>query len=313
MKPIISLSWLSLFFALTLPNLQALPITSAVHPSGSSETQGKLATTLPSTTGSHLNLTQEQPKNESHGKNATNETAGETTTPTTTGLMTSRDRETTTAKSSTTQSADQSKTFTKATSPKKNATEKGPASSDRGGIGTAVKLTIIFLVLLIFIIFFRWLTRQTGPTGDATRRCSHGLQEQLRSAVRAIERCLGLSLWPRKRMENEEDAGEEEEMNGSNGTAGASKGQTGCQKGGEEEDEEEDDDEDQREEDEDSSDDYSSLEGVDLRERARQRQEESHGEKERESKTEGAEEDLTSITLGEENKEGAEEDDVTEL
>lgn len=113
-------------------------------------------------------------------------------------------------------------------------------------------------------------------------------------------------------MENE-DAGEEEEMNGSNGTAGASKVQRGCQKGSEDEDEEGDDEEDQRE-DGDSSDDYSSLEGMDLRERARQKQEEERpGEKDRESKTEGAEEDLTSITLGEESKEGAEEDDVTEL
>lgn len=115
-------------------------------------------------------------------------------------------------------------------------------------------------------------------------------------------------------MDNEEDAEEEEEMNGSNGTAGASKVQRGCQKGGEEEDNDEEDEEDQREEDGDSSDDYSSLEGMDLRERARQKQdEERSGEKERVSITEGAEEDLTSITLGEENKEGPEEDDVTEL
>lgn len=301
MKPIIPFSWLGLFFALTLPNLHAQPINGTSQPSVSTETQGMSTTILPSTSGSRLNLTEEQPKTESYGKNATNATAREINTPTTTALTSSRpQKKTTAAKSSTTQKAGASTT---------------KASNDRGGPGTAVKLLIILVVLLlVFVITFRWLTRQTGTAGDAARRCSHGLQEQLRSVVRAIERCLGLSLWPRKRMENEEDAGEEEEINGSNGTAGASKVERGGQRRGEEEDDEEEDDEDQREEDGDSSDDYSSLEGMDLRERARQKQgEERPGEKERDSKTEGAEEDLTSITLGEESKEGAEEHDVTEL
>lgn len=155
-------------------------------------------------------------------------------------------------------------------------------------------LVILAVCILVVVFLGRWMILQKNVR-DATRRCSQGLLERLRSVVAAMERCLGLSLWPR--MENE---GEDEEMVEINGEAGAKKVQ---------------EEEEEREEGEDSSDDYSSLGGMDLRDRARQSQEEVEwdSEKKTERKMEGAEEELTSVTLGEGSRKGVEDNDLTVL
>ncbi|KAJ8001060.1 hypothetical protein DPEC_G00187280 [Dallia pectoralis] len=127
--------------------------------------------------------------------------------------------------------------------------------------GIVIVLVVIVLLLLLLGLIYKWTTRQSEQEGSAPELLL-GVRARLRGGVRTLEERLGLTLWPGKRAgdeedgEGEEDTGEGEEgKRDDDGAAGASAREAKGVKNVEDES--------------DSSDDYSSLEGVDLRERAK--------------------------------------------
>ncbi|KAM9528585.1 uncharacterized protein ACWYII_041232 [Salvelinus alpinus] len=117
---------------------------------------------------------------------------------------------------------------------------------------------IILLILITVLCFYKWNTRHSGQDSSAPRLLL-GVRERMRGRVRSLEDWLGLSLWPGKRVvEGDEEEGDEEE--GKSGDGEAATGATGGQDVG------------------DSSDDYSSLDGIDLSERAKNLEDEEKKE-----------------------------------
>ncbi|XP_029529365.1 uncharacterized protein LOC115137282 [Oncorhynchus nerka] len=107
-----------------------------------------------------------------------------------------------------------------------------------------VVLVIILLLAITVLCFYKWKSRHSGQDGSAPRLLL-GVRERMRGRVRSLEDWLGLTLWPGKRVvEGEEEEGEK------SGDGEAAAGARGGQDG-------------------DSSDDYSSLDGIDLSERAK--------------------------------------------
>ncbi|XP_024254270.1 uncharacterized protein LOC112231745 [Oncorhynchus tshawytscha] len=113
--------------------------------------------------------------------------------------------------------------------------------------GFIVVLVIILLLAITVLCFYKWNSRHSGQDGSAPRLLL-GVRERMRGRVRSLEDWLGLSLWPGKRVvEGDEEEGE----GGKSGDGEAAAGVRGGQDEG------------------DSSDDYSSLDGIDLSERAK--------------------------------------------
>ncbi|KAL2079111.1 hypothetical protein ACEWY4_024855 [Coilia grayii] len=138
---------------------------------------------------------------------------------------------------------------------------------------TCVVLLFMLLILVSLLAYlYRRLNRDTS--GQYTVRemvlGKDGLRDRVRSGVVVVETRLGVHLWPRPRPRpSDEEAGEEGEEAGSARDSDVEEGQTqadeqkegagGAEGGGGESEHEE----------EDSEDDYSSMEGTDLRERAK--------------------------------------------
>ncbi|XP_010902198.1 uncharacterized protein LOC105030186 [Esox lucius] len=163
-----------------------------------------------------------------------------------------------------------SRTSTTSPLPKDTTILTSPSKPVGFNVGSAfiVVIGVIILLLLLLGLIYKWATRQSDREGSATRLLL-GIRERLRGWVRTLEEHLELSLWPWKRARDEEDGegeegGDREEGKMDDGGAGArgAKGGKNCE------------DEDYG----DSSDDYSSLEGVDLRERAKNLEEEAKKE-----------------------------------
>ncbi|XP_064782154.1 uncharacterized protein LOC135506735 [Oncorhynchus masou masou] len=126
-----------------------------------------------------------------------------------------------------------------------------PAPLNTGFIVVPV-LVIILLLAITVLCFYKWNSRHSGQDGSAPRLLL-GVRERMRGRVRSLEDWLGLSLWPGKRVvEGDEEEGDEEEgEGGKSGDGEAAAGMRGGQDEG------------------DSSDNYSSLDGIDLSERAK--------------------------------------------
>nr|XP_046181563.1 uncharacterized protein LOC124012144 [Oncorhynchus gorbuscha] len=128
------------------------------------------------------------------------------------------------------------------TTPSRN--KPSPALLNTGFI---VVLVIILLLAITVLCFYKWNSRHSGQDSSAPRLLL-GVRESMRGRVRSLEDWLGLSLWPGKRVvEGDEEEGE----GGKSGDGEAAAGARGGQDEG------------------DSSDDYSSLDGIDLSERAK--------------------------------------------
>ncbi|CAB1328199.1 unnamed protein product [Coregonus sp. 'balchen'] len=163
-----------------------------------------------------------------------------------------------------------------------------------GSIVVVVLIPIILILLIIVLFFYKWNTRHSGQDSSAPRLLL-GIRERMRGGVRSLEDGLGLRLWPGKRVVEEE--GEEE------GKGGDGEAAVGVRGG-------------QRDEDEgDSSDDYSSLDGIDLSERAKNLEDEEKKEEaavKRKSGSEGGQDDMNGErTDG--RKEGGEEERTGEI
>ncbi|KAG9342427.1 hypothetical protein JZ751_016429, partial [Albula glossodonta] len=153
---------------------------------------------------------------------------------------------------------------------------------ERQGLSLAVRIFVVLLVLVILIVLFlairyRWMDRCRGGVGAASGCLAAG--------VRDIQSRLGIRLWPGKRGEVGGENEDEEEEDDEEEEGGQRWGDVELGNGRDVESEK-----DKREEEEDdSSDDYSSMEGYDLRERARQG-EGGGGEGKREGQDQGEEE-----------------------
>ncbi|KAI1887625.1 hypothetical protein AGOR_G00192240 [Albula goreensis] len=156
-----------------------------------------------------------------------------------------------------------------------------PKLPERQGLSLAVRIVVVLLVLVMLIVLFlairyRWMDRCRGGVGAASGCLAAG--------VRDIQSRLGIRLWPGKRGEVGGENEDEEEEDDEEEEGGQRWGDVELGNGRDVESEK-----DKREEEEDdSSDDYSSMEGYDLRERARQ-EEGVGGEGKREGQDQGEE------------------------
>ncbi|XP_028834281.1 uncharacterized protein LOC114789243 isoform X2 [Denticeps clupeoides] len=181
------------------------------------------------------------------------------------------------------------------TTSSRHATTHGNADKKMTSGQRAVLFICIVFILIVMAACYIWMTRRSRHGEEGSLR--NWFQDQLgrlRVAVTTLGGLLGCHLWPQQTPTESKEDGEMSEKNMEAENAKRDSKLT-----------EEDD---QREEMYDSSDDYSSLEGVDLRERARQNRELEEEDKsiKEERKKEKGDAELVSVTL-----EGGKSDDLT--
>ncbi|XP_056156541.1 uncharacterized protein si:ch211-119e14.1 [Lampris incognitus] len=130
-------------------------------------------------------------------------------------------------------------------------------------------LTLLLAVLVMLLIFmYKKLNKDTNGQYTIRRMIykEGGVRDRMRSAAMALESFLGIQLWPCSRMR--EEAGEEMCEVG-HGAGDVEMGNQLSESEAEEEGEEKKEEGDERRVENSSSDDYSSMEGCDLKERAK--------------------------------------------
>lgn len=147
--------------------------------------------------------------------------------------------------------------------------------------------TVIFLIFLLAILtvaliyLYKKLNRETDGkyTVHELVYGEDGARQRLQNGVQALESLLGIRLWPRKReaaegedVEEQREEREEDRVEVPDIEQGHEHDEMSLDKKAEEED---------------SSDDYSSMEGVDLREKAKLKENMEEGEKEEEEREGG--------------------------
>ncbi|KAJ8410956.1 hypothetical protein AAFF_G00179910 [Aldrovandia affinis] len=153
-----------------------------------------------------------------------------------------------------------------------------PAGSS-ASVQIIVIVVILLVLLIVLLVVLNWWRDHKRHRVGRVRGC-------LAARVRAVQSRLGGRLWPGKSgglgegEEEEEEEEEEVEKEGGEGDVEQGKGRNA-----------ESQEEKREEEEDDSSDDYSSLEGFDLRDRARQREREEEEEGKRASQNQVKEEE----------------------
>lgn len=139
-----------------------------------------------------------------------------------------------------------------------------------------ILLVLLGIILLAIIVgCLKVLKDRRSNQDSSVPRLLLGVRERVRGGIRTLEDRLGFRLWPGGKR-----GGEDEEEGEGEGEEGARKRDVeagGGGEGGRDKDEEEEGD---------SSDDYSSLEGIDLKERAKNREEEEVKEKQKKEEAE---------------------------
>ncbi|KAL4641487.1 myelin transcription factor 1-like protein [Arapaima gigas] len=149
--------------------------------------------------------------------------------------------------------------------------------TDNGDSNVTVTVLVILLLLLVLLLVYLYKRLNQETDGQYTVHQlvygKGGALERLNDGARAVESRLGVRLWPHKaaKTEEEEEELKEEEQEQKSQESDVEQGVEG-----DKEDKAEDN----------SSDDYSSMEGVDLRERANQSQDQDEDEKHKEKKEE---------------------------
>ncbi|XP_061101349.1 uncharacterized protein LOC133130646 [Conger conger] len=177
----------------------------------------------------------------------------------------------------------------------------GPQGERPSMTKAIVVILVVLVILLILLLYVLSVLRNLRLV-----ICVRGALGRAAAGARAVLSWLGIRLWPRKsggdagrdEEEDEEEGGSEPDVELGNGM----------------EAEDTKDKKEEEEEEEDSSDDYSSTEGFDLRERARQRE---GGEEEEEetslSQNQRKDQEEEATLLEKSKKEGVEECDLTVL
>ncbi|XP_023665116.1 uncharacterized protein [Paramormyrops kingsleyae] len=155
-------------------------------------------------------------------------------------------------------------------------------SESQSSLTTVILLIFLLAILIVALIYlYKKLNRETDDkyTVHELIYGEDGARQRLQNGVQALESSLGIRIWPRKREEAEgEDVEEQREEHQEDRVEvpdieqGQEHDETSLDKKAEEEDD---------------SDDYSSMEGVDLREKAKLKENMEEGENEEEEREGG--------------------------